>query len=124
MLPVCIGSGIVCVIAIAEFDGFLQHPGFVHEESEGHFESLRGWWSQLRIILCGWKKPNELGVQGLVMHVKLTRWGAGIYAIAKRALFYTSKQDGIRVRRPRAWIPCIHSMVAHKALKSHLDLVV
>ena len=35
LLPVCIGSGIVCVVAIAEFDGFLQHPGFVHEESKG-----------------------------------------------------------------------------------------
>ena len=36
---------------------------------------------------------EEWGEQGLVMHVKLARWGAGIYAIAKRALFYTISQD-------------------------------
>ena len=65
--------------------------------------------------MCGWKKLSESGVQGLVMHVKLARWGAGIYDTAKRPLFYTStRQDEIRVRRPRAWIPCIHSMVAHQ----------
>jgi len=76
VLPVCIGLGIICVIAIAEFDRLLQHPGFVHEESEGHFETLRGWWNSLEIIRCGWKKPTELGMQGLVM--RLARWAVGI----------------------------------------------
>ena len=53
MLPVCVGSGIVGVIAIAEFDGFLQHPGFVHEESEGHLKRYEGGGANCELSCVG-----------------------------------------------------------------------